>query len=85
MSWEIKRLDPPLPMKVGKDKVHAHFLIDYGYPHDLVWVCEVDGTGECWCVRNPSIRFQANWTAGTQPPPGSVGSDTTREIPKSQS
>lgn len=70
MGWNIKRIAPPIPMlgilPDGKQrKVHAHFLIDYGYEHDLQWLCEVDETGEPWVIKNPLVRFQKNWSAGT--------------------
>jgi hypothetical protein len=60
----ITRIDPPLPLKTPKGKAMAHFLIDYGFEHDLYWVCFQDETGECWTWSNKDIRAQTNITAG---------------------
>ena len=60
----ITRIDPPLPLLTPKGKALAHFLIDYGYEHDLYWVCFQDNTGECWTWNNKDIRAQENITAG---------------------
>lgn len=42
----------------------AHFLIDYGYEHYLLFVTFLDDTGQCWTFRNTEIRLQANETMG---------------------
>jgi hypothetical protein len=60
----ITRIDPPLPLLTPKGKAMAHFLIDYGFEHDLYWVCFQDETGECWTWNNSVIRLQNNITAG---------------------
>jgi hypothetical protein len=60
----ITRIDPPLPLLTPKGKALAHFLIDYGYEHDLYWVCFQNETGECWTWNNKDIRAQDNITAG---------------------
>jgi hypothetical protein len=60
----ITRIDPPLPLLTPKGKAMAHFLIDYGFEHDLYWVCFQDETGECWTWNNKDIRAQENITAG---------------------
>ena len=60
----IIRLDPPLPLETPKGKAMAHFLIDYGFEHDLYWVCFQDETGECWTWNNKNIKAQKNITAG---------------------
>ena len=60
----ITRIDPPLPLLTAKGKAMAHFLIDYGFEHDLHWVCFQDETGECWTWNNKDIRAQKNITAG---------------------
>jgi len=38
----------------------AHFLIDYGSEHHLLWVCFIDSNGECWTFANPEILIQEN-------------------------
>jgi hypothetical protein len=60
----ITRIDPPLPVLTPKGKGMAHFLIDYGVEHHLMWVCFHDETGECWCWQNPQIRLQTNVSFG---------------------
>ena len=59
----ILRLDPPLPLLTPKGKALAHFLIDYGFEHDLHWVCFQNETGECWTWNNKYIRSDINITA----------------------
>ena len=60
----VTRIDPPIPLLTPKGKALAHFLIDYGFEHDLYWVCFQDETGECWTWNNKDIRAQNNITAG---------------------
>jgi hypothetical protein len=59
----IIQLSPTIPMLTPKGKAKAHFLIDYGEEHDLLWVCFQDDTGECWTWGNKRIRLQENITA----------------------
>ena len=58
----ILQLDPTVPLETPKGKAHAHFLIDYGEEHYLVFVCFVDETGEQWSFRNDEIRLSRNLT-----------------------
>ena len=60
----ITRIDPPLPIITPKGKALAHFLIDYGIEHDLIWVCFQNDTGECWSWKNIDIRASENITMG---------------------
>lgn len=64
----ITRIDPPLPMESPKGRGMAHFLIDYGYEHYLVFVVSIDETGEIWSFRNSEIRLQGNLTANRPSP-----------------
>lgn len=57
----ILQLNPPLPLETPKGKALAHFVIDYGPEHDLVWVC-FQSDGECWSWQNPDIRATTNVT-----------------------
>lgn len=57
------QLNPPLPMVTPKGKALAHFLIDYGPEHDLVWVCFQDD-GQIWCWRNQDMCSEKNITFG---------------------
>lgn len=56
----LLQLNPPIPLDTPKGKALAHFLIDYGPEHHLMWVCFQDETGECWTWPNPDIRAQNN-------------------------
>jgi len=60
----ITRLDPPIPLMTPKGRGLAHFLIDYGPEHDLMWVCFQDDSGECWTWENALIRARVNTTMG---------------------
>ena len=60
----ITRLDPPMPIMTPKGRALAHFLIDYGPEHDLMWVCFQDDTGESWTWENAQIRARVNQTLG---------------------
>ena len=59
------QLSPPVPVAViDKGRGYAFAVIDYGPEHHLIWVTALDQTGEIWCVPNPSVRLQKNWTLG---------------------
>jgi len=60
----ITRLDPPMPIMTPKGRALAHFIIDYGPEHDLMWVCFQDDTGESWTWENAHIRARVNQTLG---------------------
>jgi len=60
----ILRLDPPIPITSPKGHGLAHFLIDYGAEHNLIWTVFLDETGECWSFQNTEIRAQKNITMG---------------------
>lgn len=60
----ILQLDPPIPLVTPKGNGLAHFMIDYGIEHHLMWVCFQNDTGECWTWRNPDIRIENNITLG---------------------
>jgi hypothetical protein len=59
------QLDPPLPLHVvDRGSGYAIAVIDYGQEHDLLWVVGMDDGGEIWCVPNPQVRLQTNWSMG---------------------
>jgi len=60
----ILQLNPPFPLTTPKGNALAHFIIDYGCEHNLMWVCFIDETGECWTYPNFLIRAQKNITMG---------------------
>jgi hypothetical protein len=53
---------PPITLITPKGNGWAHFLIDYGIEHDLIWVVFQDDTGECWSWLNRDIKIQSNIT-----------------------
>jgi hypothetical protein len=58
------QLDPPIPVVTPKGDGYAHLLIDYGPEYNLLWVCFLDDSGECWTYDNTQIRAQKNITMG---------------------
>ena len=60
----VTQLNPPLPLETPKGKGLAHFMIDYGPEHHLMWTVFVTATGECWTFQNPEIRAVSNYTMG---------------------
>ena len=60
----ITQPNPPIPVNTPKGNALAHMVIDYGPEHNLIWVCFIDATGECWSYDNKSIRAQMNITMG---------------------
>ncbi|MEO8618210.1 MAG: hypothetical protein ABI412_02485 [Sphingomicrobium sp.] len=59
------QLDPPVPLHVvDRGTGCAVAVIDYGPEFDLLWVVGMDDGGEIWCVPNPQVRLQANWSMG---------------------
>ena len=70
----ILQLNPPIPVKTPKGKGIAHVLIDYGIEHDLMWVCFINKTGECWTFGNSKITADENISIGrNMPPPPPAG------------
>ncbi|MBV9528542.1 hypothetical protein [Sphingomonas sp.] len=65
------QLDPPIPLHVvDRGPGFAIAVIDYGPEFDLLWVVGMDDGGEIWCVPNPQVRLQANWSMGRTKKPG---------------
>jgi hypothetical protein len=63
-SMSTLQLDPPIPVVTPKGDGYAHLLIDYGPEYNLLWVCFLDDSGECWTYDNTQIRAQKNITMG---------------------
>jgi hypothetical protein len=61
----ILQLDPTIPVETPRGKGFAHFLIDYGSEHHLLWTVFLNDSGECWTFKNPEIRLESNPTMGT--------------------
>ena len=62
----ITQLNPPLPLITPRGKGLAHFVIDYGPEHHLMWTVFLDENGECWTFANPRIRATNNTTMGRE-------------------
>lgn len=58
------QLNPPLPFYTPKGPALAHFAIDYGAEHHILWVCFLNDGGSCWTFSNPDIRMETNFTMG---------------------
>ncbi len=58
------QLNPPIPLSTPRGNGLAHFVIDYGPEHNLIWTVFLDDSGECWSFSNPEIRAQKNITMG---------------------
>ena len=62
-GWDLMiQLNPPLPLRTPKGDAYAYFLIDYGMEEDLLWVCFINKTGECWTFKNGKIKLKPNYT-----------------------
>jgi hypothetical protein len=62
----ILQLNPPLPIKTPKGEALAHFIVDEGIEHELMWICFLDRNGECSTWRNQDVRAVKNITWGRQ-------------------
>jgi hypothetical protein len=60
----ILQLNPPIPVVTPKGEGLAHVLIDYGPEFNLMWVCFIDETKECWTFDNSKIKAVKNITMG---------------------
>ncbi len=64
-GMSFTQLQPPLPLHIlDRGKGQAVAVIDYGPEFDLLWVVAMDEGGDIWCVPNPQVRMQANWSMG---------------------
>jgi hypothetical protein len=62
----ILQLNPTIPLTTPHGRAIAHFLIDNGDEHHLLWVCIHDDTGEIWVWPNPDVRGRPNPTMGRE-------------------
>ncbi len=58
----ILQLNPTIPIICPKGTGHAIGWIDYSSEHDLLWICLIAKTGECWIIPNKDIRAQTNYS-----------------------
>lgn len=85
MPAAMLQLDPAIPVMAfarGKwQKAMCHGWIDYGVEADLMHLCFLDESGECWTLRNQDIRAQTNFTIGRPAPSLPT---PTKDAPKCQ-
>lgn len=63
----ITELKKPFPVTVtshDNKKGLAHWIMDIGIEHHVIWGVVFDEGGEIWWIPNPEIRAQTNWTMG---------------------
>ena len=60
----IERLDPPLYLETPKGDALAYFMVWMSHDHDILWVCFIEETRQCWTFRNPEVRLCWNYTMG---------------------
>jgi len=58
------QLHTPIPVETPKGAGFAHLIIDYGQEHNLLFVCFINDTGECWTFSTKDIRLEKNLTMG---------------------
>jgi hypothetical protein len=58
------QLNPPIPLETSMGSAWAVALIDYGPDHDLLWVCFLRDSRECWTILNRDVRQVENMTYG---------------------
>lgn len=74
----IQQLHTPLFLYTPKGKALCHFVIDYGIEHDLLWVCFLQDSGECWTFSNKDVKSDVNITIGRK-----YAATTPHEAPRS--
>ncbi len=62
------QLQTPVPLETTRGPGFAHFLIDYGQEHHLLWVVFLNESGECWTLPNKDVRLSPNETMGVRMP-----------------
>lgn len=62
----ILQLSPAIPLDTPRGPGYAHFVIDYGQELQLLFVCFLQESGECWTFRSPDIRLEKNITMGVR-------------------
>lgn len=66
----VERLIPPISLDTPKGKALAYFMSFGSVDQDIIWVCFIESTRECWSFRNPEIRLSRNYTMGIGRKPG---------------
>lgn len=61
----ILQLSPTIPLETPLGKADAHFMIDYGREHSLLFVTFLRKDGACWTWPSTKVSMEANVTMGT--------------------
>lgn len=56
------QLNPTIPLDTPHGKAMAHWLIDYGSEHYVLFGCFIDESRECRIYRNDQVKIQNNET-----------------------
>lgn len=76
------QLNPTIPFDTPKGKGFAHFVIDYGQEHNLLWVVFLNESGECWTFSNQLVRLDKNETLGIRVQSGTeIAKEKTGPLP----
>lgn len=62
----ILQLNPVIPLDTPKGAGDAFFLIDYGRDSQILFVCFIRETGECWSFESRDIKLEKNITSGVR-------------------
>lgn len=63
------QLNPTIPVRCSRGEGYAVAVIDYSQEHHLLWVVALNPTGEVWCLANPEVTLQVNYSMGRVPAP----------------
>jgi hypothetical protein len=81
MSATIYEPSGPIEVHTPRGRGVVMFVIDYGVNANLMWVCNLYDSGECWTFCNPEIRFVWNESAGTGKKPEPEGKREDEPVP----
>ncbi len=60
------QLNPTIPLDSPKGPCDAHLIIDYGSEANLLFVCFVRSSGECWTFPAKDVLLEKNVTGGVR-------------------
>ena len=60
----LTELRQPLPLDTPKGKANALYIIDYGSESNLLFVCFLRASGQCWTFPAKDVRLETNVTGG---------------------
>ena len=74
----LTELLQPILLNTPKGKALCHYIIDYGIESNLLFVCFLQDTGECWTFQNSEIRIENNESIGRICPVNKMGTYTLK-------